>query len=65
MVQFRACPLEQKSRTIQTIILMFQPYSWISVRMTLRLLGLMASCILLVNHARWHMQTLQWDLKSQ
>ena len=25
----------------------------------------MASCILLVNHARWHMQVLQWDLKSQ
>ena len=39
--------------------------AWISVRLTLRLLSLMASCILLVKHARWRMQALQWDLKSQ
>ncbi|KAJ1198714.1 hypothetical protein NDU88_002553 [Pleurodeles waltl] len=44
---------------------MFRPLSWISVRQTLRLLGLMASCILLVKHARWCMRALQWDLKFQ
>ena len=47
------------------MIPMFQPRSWISVRLTLRLLGLMASYILLVKHAKWHMRALQWDLKSQ
>ena len=40
------------------MIPMFPPLFWISVMMTLRLLGLMASCILLVKHARW---LLQWD----
>ena len=44
---------------------MFEPQSWISVRLTPRLLGLMASYILLVKHARWHIRALQWDLKSQ
>ena len=33
--------------------------------MTLRLLGLMAPCILLVKYTRWHMQAQQWELKSQ
>ena len=47
------------------MIQMFQHVSWISVRMTPWLLGLMASYILLVKHARWHMQALQWALKSQ
>ena len=47
------------------MIPMFQPLSRVTVRLTLRLLGLIASCILLVNHARWHMHSLQWDLKSQ
>ena len=28
-------------------------------------MGLMASCILLVKFARWHMRALQWDLKFQ
>ena len=46
------------------MIPMFQPQSCISVRLTMRLLGLIASCILFVKHARWHMQALQWDLKS-
>ena len=47
------------------MIPMFQPLSRISVRLTLRLLGLIASCILLMRHARWHMRALQWDVKSQ
>ena len=36
------------------MIPMFHPLSWTSVRLTLRLLGLMASCILMTTHARWH-----------
>ena len=46
------------------MIPMFQPLSWISVKLTLMLLGLMVSCILLVKHAKWLMWALQWELKS-
>ncbi|KAJ1097500.1 hypothetical protein NDU88_002618 [Pleurodeles waltl] len=51
-VQFRAYPPDKRVQDIQAMILIFQPLSWVSVRLTLRLLGLMASCILLVTHAR-------------
>ncbi|KAJ1211174.1 hypothetical protein NDU88_006535 [Pleurodeles waltl] len=64
-VQFRAYPPKQRVQDIQVMIQMFRPLSWISVRQTLRLLGLMASCILLVKHAKWHMRDLQWDRKFQ
>ena len=51
--QFRAFLAEWRVQDIRAMILMFQLLSWISVRMTLRLLGLLASCILQVKHARW------------
>ncbi|XP_078497067.1 uncharacterized protein LOC144753171 [Lissotriton helveticus] len=63
--RFRVYPPEQRVRDIQALIPIFQPLSRVSVRLTLRLLGLMASCILLVHHARWRMRALQWDLKFQ
>mgnify|MGYP002804394544 CR=1 FL=1 len=62
-VQFHAYPLERRVKDIRVLILMFQPQSRISVRLTVTLLGLMASCIILVKHARWYMRALQWDLK--
>ncbi|KAJ1093251.1 hypothetical protein NDU88_006356 [Pleurodeles waltl] len=64
-VQYRAYPPNQRVQDIQVMIPMFRPLSCISVRQTLKLLGLMASCILLVKHARWRMRALQWDLKFQ
>ena len=57
--------LDQRVQNIRLMIQMFQPRSWISVRMMLRHLGLKTSYIPLVKHARWHMQALQWDLKSR
>ena len=47
------------------MILMFQPRSWVSLRVAPRLLGFLAPCILLVDYARWQMWALQWNLKSQ
>ena len=58
-LQVSAYPLEPRVQDMGAMIPMFQPLSWFSVRMTLRLLELMASCILLVKHIRWHMQALQ------
>ena len=65
MVQFRAFPPEQRVWDIQAIILMFQSETWVTARSALRFLGLIASYILLVAHAGWHMRAQQWDLKSQ
>ena len=47
-IQFSAFPLEWRVQDIRASIPIFQPLSCISLRMTLRLLGLLASCILLV-----------------
>ncbi|KAJ1124818.1 hypothetical protein NDU88_003267 [Pleurodeles waltl] len=44
---------------------MFRSGAVIPVLKVLRLLGLFASCILLVTHARWHMRALQWCLRRQ
>ena len=55
-VQSCAYPSEGRVQDILAMVPMFQSRSWISVRLTLRLLGLMASCILLVTHTRWYMQ---------
>ena len=52
MMQFRAYPPERRVQDIKAMIPIFQPLSWISVRMTLMLLGLLASCILLVKNGR-------------
>mgnify|MGYP002804845183 CR=1 FL=1 len=35
------------------------------MRLILRLLSLLASCMLLVTHVRWNIKAMQWDLKSQ
>ena len=64
MVHFRTYP-QQSVQDIRAMIQMFEPQSWILERLTFRRLGLIASCILLLEHARWHMRALQWDLKSQ
>ncbi|KAJ1198544.1 hypothetical protein NDU88_002383 [Pleurodeles waltl] len=64
-VRFRAYSPQKRVQDIQAMIPIFQPWSWVSGRPTLRLLGLLASCILLVTHARWHMWALRWDLKFQ
>lgn len=49
MVQFHVFLLESVL-DIQAMIPIYQPQSWISVRLILRLLELMASCNLLVEH---------------
>ncbi|KAJ1117822.1 hypothetical protein NDU88_006018 [Pleurodeles waltl] len=64
-VQLWAYPPKKLVQHIWAMIPVFQPLSWILVRMTLGLLGLMASCILLLQKARWHMRALQLDLKFQ
>ena len=46
-VLFRAFPPRQTVQDIRAMILIFQPLTSISVRVTLRLLDLLASCILL------------------
>ncbi|KAJ1202912.1 hypothetical protein NDU88_006707 [Pleurodeles waltl] len=51
-VQYWAYPPDQRVQDIQVMIPMFRPLYWISVRQTLRLLGLTASCILLVKYGR-------------
>ncbi|KAJ1126444.1 hypothetical protein NDU88_004851 [Pleurodeles waltl] len=57
-----AYPLPQQIQDVQALIPMFQKGAAVPV---LRLLGLFASCILLVTHARWHMRALQWCLRKQ
>ncbi|KAJ1209615.1 hypothetical protein NDU88_004989 [Pleurodeles waltl] len=62
---YRAYPLPQRIQNIQALIPVFQNGTVVSVLNVLRLLGLFASCILLVTHARWHMRALQWCLCRQ
>ena len=47
------------------MFLMLQPLSKVLVIVAVMLFSLLASCILLVNYTRWHMQALQWNLKCQ
>ncbi|KAJ1135717.1 hypothetical protein NDU88_002152 [Pleurodeles waltl] len=61
----RAFPPPQRIRDIQALVPMFQSGVVSLVLKVLRLLGLFASCILLVTHARWHMRALQWCLWKQ
>ncbi|KAJ1187211.1 hypothetical protein NDU88_003990 [Pleurodeles waltl] len=61
----QAFPLLQRIQDIQALVPMFRSGAVIPVLKVLRLLGLFASCILLVTHARWHMRTLQWCLRKQ
>ncbi|KAJ1109751.1 hypothetical protein NDU88_007110 [Pleurodeles waltl] len=61
----RAFPPPQRIQDIQALVPMFQSGTVILVLKVLRLLGLFASCILLVTHARWHMRALQWCLRKQ
>ncbi|XP_078520251.1 uncharacterized protein LOC144785006 [Lissotriton helveticus] len=61
----RAFPPPQRIRDIQEMIPLFYNGAVVPVLKVLSLLGLMASCILLVNHARWHMRALQWCLRRQ
>ena len=51
-VQFRTFPPPQRVQDIRAMIPMFQPLSRVSVRLTLKLLGLIVSCILLVKQTR-------------
>ncbi|KAJ1137758.1 hypothetical protein NDU88_004154 [Pleurodeles waltl] len=61
----QAFPPPQRIQDIQALVPMFQNGAVIPVLKVLRLLGLFASCILLVTHARWHMRALQWCLRRQ
>ncbi|KAJ1125086.1 hypothetical protein NDU88_003524 [Pleurodeles waltl] len=61
----RAFPPPQRIQDIQALVPMFQSGAVIPVLKVLRLLGLFASCILLVTHACWHMRALQWCLRKQ
>ncbi|KAJ1087084.1 hypothetical protein NDU88_000278 [Pleurodeles waltl] len=61
----RAFPPPQWIQDIQALISMFREGSVVPVLKVLRLLGLFASCILLVTHACWHMRALQWCLRRQ
>ncbi|KAJ1204852.1 hypothetical protein NDU88_000290 [Pleurodeles waltl] len=61
----RAFPPPQRIQDIQDLVPMFQNGAVVPVLKVLRLLGLFASCILLVTHARWHMRALQWCLRRQ
>ncbi|KAJ1165465.1 hypothetical protein NDU88_005893 [Pleurodeles waltl] len=61
----RAFPPPQRVQDIQALIPMFQNGAVVPVLKVLRLLGLFASCILLVTHARWHMRALQWCVRRQ
>ncbi|KAJ1135528.1 hypothetical protein NDU88_001967 [Pleurodeles waltl] len=63
--RFRAYPPPQRVRDIQALIPLFQRGAAVPVLKVLRLLGLFASCILLVTHAHWHMRALQWCLRRQ
>ncbi|KAJ1152752.1 hypothetical protein NDU88_005527 [Pleurodeles waltl] len=61
----RAFPPPQRIQDIQDLVPMFRNGAVVPVLKVLRLLGLFASCILLVTHARWHMRALQWCLRRQ
>ncbi|KAJ1112338.1 hypothetical protein NDU88_000606 [Pleurodeles waltl] len=61
----RAFPPPQRVQDIQELVPMFRNGAVVPVLKVLRLLGLFASCILLVTHARWHMRALQWCLRRQ
>ncbi|KAJ1131499.1 hypothetical protein NDU88_009835 [Pleurodeles waltl] len=61
----RAFPPPQRIQDIQELVPMFRNGAVVPVLKVLRLLGLFASCILLVTHARWHMRALQWCLRRQ
>ncbi|KAJ1196926.1 hypothetical protein NDU88_000789 [Pleurodeles waltl] len=61
----RAFPTPQRVQDIQALILMFRNGAVVPVLKVLRLLGLFASCILLVTHACWHMRALQWCVRRQ
>ncbi|KAJ1112426.1 hypothetical protein NDU88_000690 [Pleurodeles waltl] len=60
-----AYPPPQRIQDLQALIPMFQNGAVVSVLKVLCLLGLFASCILLIAHARWHMTALQWCLRKQ
>ncbi|KAJ1184986.1 hypothetical protein NDU88_001782 [Pleurodeles waltl] len=61
----QAFPPPQRIQDIQALSPMFQEGGVVPILKVLRLLGLFASCILLVTHARWHMRALQWCLRRQ
>ncbi|KAJ1095605.1 hypothetical protein NDU88_000764 [Pleurodeles waltl] len=61
----RAFPPPQRIQDIQELVPIFRNGAVVPVLKVLRLLGLFASCILLVTHARWHMRALQWCLRRQ
>ncbi|KAJ1085596.1 hypothetical protein NDU88_005726 [Pleurodeles waltl] len=61
----RAFPPPQRIQDIQELVPMFRNGAVVPVLKVFRLLGLFASCILLVTHARWHMRALQWCLRRQ
>lgn len=58
----RAFPPPQRILDIQEMIPLFHNGAAVPVLKVLRLLGLFASCILLVSHARWHIRALHWCL---
>ncbi|KAJ1202338.1 hypothetical protein NDU88_006138 [Pleurodeles waltl] len=59
----RAFPPPQRVQDIQELVPMFRNGAVVPALKVLCLLGLFASCILLVTHARWHMRALQWCLR--
>ncbi|KAJ1180645.1 hypothetical protein NDU88_005865 [Pleurodeles waltl] len=61
----QAFPPPQRVQDIQEMVPMFRNGAVVPVLKVLCLLGLFASCILLVTHARWHMRALQWCLRRQ
>ncbi|KAJ1086510.1 hypothetical protein NDU88_006626 [Pleurodeles waltl] len=58
-------PPPQRIQDIQALFPMFRNGAVVPVLKVLRLLGLYASCILLVTHACWHMRALQWCVRRQ